>query len=178
MDRGLVTKLKNYPALKQREDLESANVEVVYTDKERAVRSLRKGDRLAIATPLHILHTTRNGIELAVERIQKKGCEVWDVTTGETTIGTGVQMYGRATRAISNEKRFGNHKAAGRRGAATRWKGYLPDRKPREEAEKIWKDLSIDTNGEALALMGWTQGMAYNEFGKSGRPTGTRRRKK
>lgn len=183
MLRGYVYKVK-YPSVeKQRAALKKAGVELVYTDFSEVVRSLRKGDVLALGGGLHILANTHDKIEFAVERIKRKGCEVLDVTTAEITTGQGVPMMARAWRYVVNMNRFGNPKLAARKSVKVQH-GELHQKRADTEAQAMdiyWNtSLSLKEVDQQLRDIGWNIQAARRYLKKegkmpkrkAGRPTG------
>lgn len=172
MKRGYVHRVKHPSVANQRAALEEAGIDVIYTDWEDAVSALRKGDVLAIGGALHILANTANRIELAVERLQKAGCEVLDVTTGQITTGDGALMFGKAMRAIANETRFGDVKKAGAKGGKARAKSlHVKRAETRDDAMKIfWNtDLTWTQANAELKKLGWNMQSARRHMKVDGK---------
>lgn len=160
MLRGYVHHVKYPLVADQRKALATAGVDAdaIYTDLDLAIRHLRKGDRLVLGGGLHILADDRDKIELVVERIQKKGCEVLDVTTGDDTTGRGVAMMGRAWRYVWNKNRFGSPRAAAKKSVKARFGELHKSREDTKlEAMNIFWDtsLSIKECDDALREKGW-----------------------
>ena len=174
MDRGLVGKAKGFPVEKQRKVHEQRKTPVVYENADDAIASLREGDRLILAGPLHILGSSRKTIRAAVERVKEAGCDVFDIIHNESTQGTGFEAFGRAYDFTNPAHNFKNASEAGKAGAKAKHKKHPPKGMSVARARQIWFDPSISTNAEALAKMGWSLGRAHKKFGGSGRPPGPR----
>ena len=174
MDRGLVGKARGFPIEGQRKVHEQHGTPVVYDNPDEAIASLREGNRLVLAGPLHILGASRVMIRERVQQVKNKGCEVFDLVHNESTEGTGFEAFGRAYDLTNPAHNFKGASAAGKKGAAARKKKHKPKGVGVAEAKRIWKDLSIPTNAEALEQMGWSLGRAWKKFGGSGRVAGPR----
>ncbi len=188
MLRGYVHKVKYPPVADQRAALsawfkDAGEDELIYTDFTEAVSSLRKGDVLGLGGGLHILANTRDKIEGAVDRIQRKGCEVLDVTEDRITTGQGVSMMASAWRYVFNMNRFGDPKRAARKSVKVQHgELHLKRADTEDQAGAIFWDtsLSIKEADQQLRGIGWNIQAARRYLKrdgklpkrKAGRPSG------
>ena len=170
MRRGYIRTVRGNPAKKQRAELKREGIEVIYDDLPDAVASLRPDDVLILWGGLHILSSSRRGINEIIYEIHGKNCVVVDADRNESSFGDGIPMLANALDQLAYEKRFGDPKKAGAKGAAKRWAGHKPKRTGRRIATGPWKDRHLTTE-QALThedMKGWTRNGAYRFLGNRG----------
>lgn len=169
--RGWVRGSPGYPVETQLEALATAGV------KTKMIYGAAKGetvgdmiDGLAAGDVLVVHGTHRLGATLAqyaavLDQLRRKRITIKDTEFGAEITGrelVAASMVARDRSILLGEARID---AAGLR-------KRIPGRMKREDAEAVWRDMSVPTDSEAARRARWGRRTMYETFGKSGRPQG------
>lgn len=184
MLRGFVRSSKPYPASRQLAILRAAGVpdKATYVDDlSGAVRSLRKGDAIAVAG-LRALGDSKHKITLALDKLHDAGWHAVDAATGRRSDRRdGHKLMAEAAADLSNERRGGDIGKLARMGAEASAKVRGSGRLPLDICEKFWFDRTLE-NDEVMDRINnypgyskpWGQSSLYRKLGPrevvAGRP--------
>ena len=184
MLRGFVRDTKAYPARRQMAVLLSAGVleRAIYTDDfVNAVRSLRKGDVLAVAG-FRALGDNKRTILAMLDTVHDRGNSVVDAATMRRSDSRdGAKLMAEALTDLANERRGGDIGKLSKMGAEASAKARLNVRMPLSLVEKYWFDRTLQ-NAEVMEFINnnpayqkpWAQSTLYRRLGEraviAGRP--------
>jgi len=137
-----------------------------------------RGGAVETAFGLRPLGNSRAAIVAALKKAREETAEpfhVLDVTTGLRSDRDGVEMLDAAMSRIHGESSMGNRaKELGALGGASRASKLHLARMPRDDAERIWRDLGVSNDRQAATVCGrgWSVSTLTREFGSSGRRRG------
>lgn len=147
MLRGYVRSSKAYSASRQLAVLRAAGIpdRVIYVDEfVGALRSLRKGDALAIAG-FRTLGDSKKEIIAALDKIHDKGFYAVDAATGRRSDRRdGPKLMAEAAAELSNERRGGDIGKLARMGAEASARVRANARLPLAICEKFWFDKTLN----------------------------------
>lgn len=184
MLRGLITDQPGFPAKRQEEALSAAGVKVTYDDLSDLLKSMRKGNLVAVAD-FRGLGTKRSEIVAAIDRIHDAGYAVVEMVHGWRSDGRhAAKALDEALTARTNSRRGPDGDEAqrfGRKGGLANGRRRRKLRMPKAMALPYWRDISMTTD-EALDKMNsdpnypgsWTIITAYRHLKKRGGIPGRR----
>lgn len=173
---GFVNGTRMFPALRQKREVESANIGRLYeaADGEtidKVILGIRRGNTLVIAG-LYALGSKRKDVLWALEELAKKKITVARARDGRTADAGSASWIIEDLAAIAGEARLGSFEDASEQGKLG---GRPPKKKPmtKKEALAIWKRQDM-TGAEKAAEIGLSVRQIYRWLGETGKPRGSR----
>lgn len=155
MLRGYVLPSRRAAASSQIEALEAAGVTVIYQEGkgiqsfEYALRSLRKGDALAVKN-LADLANDRRELQRRMKLIHERGAYVKEVATGRDSRSDAADMVFDAADILAQTRKGHDPAKARLYGARGGRPGHQWTEPQREMIERHWYDMRHKTNDEAI----------------------------
>lgn len=168
---------KFFPAKEQRDALEESKVKPIYEAGKDGtlaefLRACRRGD-VIVVYGMNSLAQKVDVYDATIADIARRGLEIEDMLTKTIFSADGILAYATGRSRILTANRTKSKKEAARRGAMGGKPPNILQKMTKEQAKRIWKDLSIRTNAEAAEMIGQNeQWCRRNLDGPSGRPKG------
>lgn len=187
MKRAAIRPARGFPKDPQVKTANDAGATIIYEkDPESAVKAIRaklEGGVLGVVG-YRSLHSSKKEVLRLLDTLHDKGCAAQDCATGRRSDGRHANaLMAEFDRDIRHERAGGLEFAekAGAKGGRKAARNGAAKRLPKDQALRIWKDLTIPTNALAVDRINeqgyslpWGAGALRNQFGASGRPQGRR----
>lgn len=187
MKRAAVRPARGFPKEPQVKAANDAGATIIYEkDPDSAVKAIRaklEGGVLGVIG-YRSLHSSKKEVLRLLKALHTKGCAAQDCATGRRSDGPDAnELMAEFDRDIRHERAGGLEfvEKAGAKGGRKAARNGAAKRLPKDQALRIWKDLTIPTNALAVDRINeqgyslpWGAGALRNQFGASGRPQGRR----